>query len=621
MSGGSHPAGRKAFASFVLDRQRGALTENGRAIPLRPKTYAVLDYFVDHPKRLISKEELIEAVWPDTVVSDDSVTHCIVEIRKALGDTERRLVKTVPKRGFTFDATVTDELEATQTPLRSARSASTSWMIGAAAAVFIAGALAAFLFWPAPSDGERSVAVLPLDDISPSGDQAYLGFGIADELRLELQRLEGLRVAGRTSSNAFADQDSQTIGDRLNVDSILEGSIRRDGDRVRIAVQLTNAADGFVFWSQRYSRELNRIFEMQEEIATEVAGELGVTLGVGDINAFRGAGTRSVEAYETYLRARGDRYTDMSSGDAVRLLERVVELDPNYAVAWSELANRVFDRLWNASIDEQPAILERVYTLAQRAVELDPESADVKSALARASMGRFDWIAAEENHSQAIELLADRVTIDRFAVVLMRTGRMAKAAEQFHAAIEAEGVDGRLHPQIWHVYLAQGRFEEAQQILDFRGSSDLHEDSLDIALSQGDPEKVRAVMRTYPQSDQAYLRLYSPVLAAFDSPDRVYSVLRDVYENEHLQWPRKLHEIAMVAAYFGYSEFALEVKEREVSVTPLRLVAIFYPVMSEARQLPEFRQLMSDLNLVEYWRAYGWPDACKPVDSEDFACR
>lgn len=582
----------------------------------------MLDYFVDHPKRLISKEELIEAVWPDTVVSDDSVTQCVVEIRKALGDSDRQLLKTVPKRGFTFDATVTDESAITQAPATLPdRPTRTRWMIAIAASVFIVAALTAFVFWPAVSPEERSVAVLPLDDISPGGDQAYLGFGIADELRLELQRLEGLRVAGRTSSNAFADQDSQTIGDRLNVDSILEGSIRRDGDRVRIAVQLTNAADGFVFWSQRYSRELNRIFEMQEEIATEVAGELGVKLGVGGINAFRGAGTRSVEAYETYLRARGDRYTDMSSRDAVRLLERVVELDPNYAVAWSELANRVFDRLWNASIDEQPAILERVHTLAQRAVELDLESADVKSALARASMGQFDWIAAEENNSQAIELLADRVTIDRFAVMLMRTGRMAKATEQFHAAVKAEGADGRLHPQIWHVYLAQGKFEEAQQVLDFRGSSDLHEDNLDVAFNEGDSEKIRAAMRAYPPSSQPYLRLYGPVLAEFDTPDRVYSVLRQAYEDEYSQWPRKLHEIAMVAAYFGFSDFALEVKGREVRVSPLRLVSIFYPAMADVRQLPDFKVLMTDLNLVEYWRAYGWAEACEPLDAEDFACR
>ena len=147
----------------------------------------------------------------------------------------------------------------------------------------------------------RSIAVLPFEDISPSGDQAYFGNGIADELRLELQRLDGLGVAGRTSSIASAQEGSKTIGETLNVGSILEGSIRKEGNNVRITVQLTNAADGFTLWAESYNRELKNIFEMQEEIATAVAGALGVRLGVGEVNAFRGAGTRNVEAYEAYL--------------------------------------------------------------------------------------------------------------------------------------------------------------------------------------------------------------------------------------------------------------------------------------------------------------------------------
>jgi TolB-like protein len=137
------------------------------------------------------------------------------------------------------------------------------------------------------NDG-RSVAVLPFEDISPDGDQAYLGNGIADELRLELQHLDGLRVAGRTSSNAYAQEDHKTIGETLNVESILEGSVRKDGDRVRITVQLTNVADGFTIWSESYNRSLDKIFEMQEDIATSVAGALGVRLGVGGVNDFHG---------------------------------------------------------------------------------------------------------------------------------------------------------------------------------------------------------------------------------------------------------------------------------------------------------------------------------------------
>ena len=693
----SQPQAKKAFSGFVLDLQRGTLTQGGRAIPLRPKTFAVLAYFVDHPNRLISKEELIETIWPDSVVTDDSVTHCVLEIRKALGDRNRQLLRTVPKRGFTLDTTVIDGSTTTQTPTKIlavglifvafvvgcsvatlvvARvaglsvdsllvppwitrviilvlivgfpislffsrtidppshsnepteasapkgnpSAGTRWMLAGAAAVLVSSILTVVSLWPAVSTIERSVAVLPLDDVSPGGDQAYLGNGIADELRLELLRLEGLRVASRTSSSAVADQDSQTIGDQLNVDSILEGSVRKDGNRVRIAVQLINAADGLLLWSQRYDRELNQIFEMQEEIATEVAAKLGVTLGVGGINAFRGAGTRNVEAYEAYLRARGNRYTDMGARAAIPFLKRAVELDPKYAVAWSELALKEYTGVWSASVDERPAIAERARKLAQRAVELDPESADVKSAFAMISFGQFDWITAEQNNAQAIELLADRITIDRYALMLMRAGRMTNAEQQFHAAVDAEGVDGRTHPQIWHVYLAQGRFSEAQQILDFRQSSDLHKDSLDVAFSQGDPEKIRAAIRAYPGSDQAYSVLYGPVLSEFDSPDRVYSVLREVYTNQDLQWPRKLHDIATVAAYFGYADFALEVKGRELRVGPLRLTSVFYPVMSEVRRLPGFKQLMTDLNLVDYWRAYGWADTCAPLDDNDFTC-
>ena len=127
----------------------------------------------------------------------------------------------------------------------------------------------------------RSVAVLPFEDISPDRDQMYLAHGIADELRLELQHLQGLRVAGRTSSNAYALKDSRTIGAELNVETVLEGSVRKEGDNVRITVQLTNAEEGFTIWSQSYNRELKEIFAMQEEIATEVAGRLGVSLGGG----------------------------------------------------------------------------------------------------------------------------------------------------------------------------------------------------------------------------------------------------------------------------------------------------------------------------------------------------
>ena len=490
-------------------------------------------------------------------------------------------------------------------------------VLGFVAGLVLVLPIAFFLLWPR---GDRSVAVLPFEDVSPGGDQAYLGIGIADELRLELQHLEGLRVAGRTSSTAYAEEGGKTIGEVLNVETILEGSVRKEEDSIRITVQLTDASDGFTIWSQVYDRDLEKIFEMQEEIATEVAGRLGVSLGVGDANAFHGAGTRNIEAYEAVLRARSTWKTARNSRTSRALLERAAALDPEYAVAWSELAVRVLNDIWDADLEKVPEIKERALQLGLRAVQLDPNSADVKSGLALIRMNQFDWIGAEQDNVSAIDLLADRLTIERYALMLMRSGRINEAEKWFIDAVEMEPMDGRPHPQIWHVRMAQGRLDEAQETLNFNNAGDLFEDNLDVAFSRREPEALKVAIRAMPDTNIAFVSLYEPLLAAFDSPDRVSEMLQAVYADESLAWPRKLHDIAMAAAYFGDPEFALEVKGREVSVSPVRLTSMWEPVMSDVRRLPEFKELAAELNLVEYWRAYGWADACRALGNDDFEC-
>ncbi len=139
-------------------------------------------------------------------------------------------------------------------------------------------------------------------------------------------------------------------------------------------------------------------------------------------------------------------------------------------------------------------------------------------------------------------------------------------------------------------------------------------------MNERDPEALKAAIQALPKTSIAFISLYAPVLTEFDSPERILSMLRDVYQDEDLLWPRKLHDIAMVAAYFGDPKFALKVKGQELRASTARLAAVWYPVMSEVRQLPEFKKLVSDLNLVEYWRAYGWADACRPLGDNDFTC-
>jgi TolB-like protein len=467
------------------------------------------------------------------------------------------------------------------------------------------------------SNGDRSIAVLPFEDISPGGDQAYFGNGIADELRLELQRLDGLRVAGRTSSIAFAQEHSKTIGETLNVDTILEGSIRKEGNRVRITVQLTHVADGFTIWSESYNRELANIFEMQEEIATSVAGALGVRLGVGAINAFRGAGTRNAEAYEAYLQSQNRNLTGQ---ERMRLLERAIELDPNYAAAWSMLGRQTLGTSWGSTPDQASEIIDRAYQLVLRGVQLNPESAVAQTMLSLVRHAQLDWIGAEQGQTRAIELLADRPSVQGYAGLLTKTGRTAYALRQYSIAYKLEPLGGRPPLWSWHANLAQGRIAEAKEISNWQSAPNHPENNLDIAFNERDPEALKAAIRALPKTNVATIMLYAPVLTEFDSPERILSILQDVYSDENLRWPRKLHDIAMFAAYFGDPQFALKVKGQEVRVIPTRLAAVWYPVMSEVRQLPEFKQLVTDLNLVEYWRAYGWADACKPLDDNDFTC-
>ena len=490
------------------------------------------------------------------------------------------------------------------------------FILALAGGLFVAVAVIFYVAWPRD---DRSIAVLPFEDISPDGDQAYFGNGIADELRLELQRLDGLRVAGRTSSIASAQEDSKTIGEILNVDSILEGSIRKEGDSVRITVQLTHVADGFTIWSKSYDRELENIFEMQEEIATSVAGALGVRLGVGGVNAFRGAGTRNVDAYEAYLQSLSKPFSVSGGKEARRLLERAIQLDPDYAAAWSNLGFRTLDTKWDFSPDQTPEIVDRAYPLVLRGAQLNPESAAAQSMLAMVRDAQFDWMGAEQGHTRAIELLADRIYVTIYATMMMRSGRTADAQKQYGIAKTLEPLGGRPPGLSWHASLAQGRIAEAKEISNWQSGPHI-ENNLDIAFNERDPDELKAAIQAMPKTNVAKIGLYASVLAEFDSPERILSILRDVYLDENLQWIRKLHDIAMVAAYFGDPQFALKVKGEEVRTSTTRLTALWYPVMSEVRQLPEFKKLVTELNLVEYWRAYGWADACRPLGDNDFTC-
>lgn len=470
---------------------------------------------------------------------------------------------------------------------------------------------------------EKSVAVLPFADMSPNGDQQYFGDGIAEELLDELTRLDGLRVASRTSSFAYRDRgaDTRAIGEDLNVATVLEGSVRKSGDRIRITAQLIDAADGYHLWSRSYERELIEIFDIQDEIAGAVAGALGVSLGVGDVNAFRGAGTGNVEAYDAYLRGLGTPLFEQSD-ERIRMFEQAVDLDPAYAASWAALGLTIGATMWTSSVDRAPDILDRAIPVLLRAVELGPDSAYAYSMLATVNYARFDWIQSEEYHRKAMELQADGDVLANYANMLMRSGRSAEAIRYSDLAARADRnpVDTSSQGNRDYALAATGGWDELRDRIQSNPGPYGQYLEFVIALNSGDAVALEEALSDISLPGVAAGNFINPILHDIHSPESVLSTLRSVYADSGLEWPSKHHDVAVLAAFFGDPEFALEAMSYEARLTTIRYGAIWYPVMSEARRLPAFKDLVTDVNLVDYWRTHGWTDHCQPVGDDDFEC-
>ena len=259
---------------------------------------------------------------------------------------------------------------------------------------------------PPPTAGTAaSIAVLPFVDLSPAKDQEYFADGLSEELLNALARIPELRVTGRTSSFRFkgTHEDLRAIGRKLNVATLLEGSVRKAGNQVRITAQLVKAADGFHLWSETYDRQLDDVFAVQDEIARSVASALKVTL----LQQSGEAQPPDAEAYQLRLRAvhHLGQATDKDTSEAKRLLERAIALDPRYAAAWVGLAT-VYIREYEQAetVDGREAALAKQEETLDRALELDPANASAHARLARLRRLRWDFAGAERSTRRSLEL-------------------------------------------------------------------------------------------------------------------------------------------------------------------------------------------------------------------------
>jgi TolB-like protein/Flp pilus assembly protein TadD len=429
------------FGGFRFEPGPGRLWSGIREIRLTPKAAAVLRLLVSRAGQLVSKEELFALVWSDAMVSDDALTSCVQELRRALEDDARqpRFIETRHRRGYRFVAA----LEETAAAPAAAPAAATAAVEDIAA-----------------------IAVLPFTDMSAERDQDYLCDGLAEELINALTHVGGLRVAARTASFQFrgAGADVREVGLRLGVGSLLEGSVRKAGTRLRVTVQLIEVATGYHRWSQRFDRTLEDVFAIEDEIADSVVASLrGSVLSQREKQALLRPQT-GAEAYEYYLRGRQHlpRLTPPDLETSAAMFARAIELDAGYAPAVAGLAT-VHATLyeWFGARAED---LEQAERHSRRALELAPGLAEARVArgCALALSRRYDEAAREFEH--AIRLnnnLFDAYYY--YARTSFASGDIARSAELFRRAADVRQEDFQSPMLLSQSLRMLGRQQEADE--------------------------------------------------------------------------------------------------------------------------------------------------------------
>ncbi len=473
----------------------------------------------------------------------------------------------------------------------------------------------------------KSIAVLPFVDMSPDQDQEYFADGITEQLLNELAQLEGLNVTGRTSSFAFKglNQDLRSIGEQLGVAYILEGSVRKQDEEVRITAQLINTQDGSHMWSDTYDALLDDIFFIQENIARSVAGALSIALEVGGRNHLPGTGTDSVEAYDLFLEARGTGSFEMVKA----LYERAIELDPDYAEAWARLGGAYGAILsWQLPPEEARAAQEQGRELVVRATEIDPNLATAYAMLEGFQWARGDWIGATEFHRVYSALApADIPARLGSANILAKTGRIRDALRVAELMRQTDPLNFYLTTILAELNIQAGRYDDAEAELAriVRMTSGAEQSvklrRMLMAFSKGEHEEIRKTLQNYSKADPRVSDIVSAVMEKFDSPTpEVLAVLRKLYNEETEMSGEGRLVTASLAAHFGDPELALEIMSKELRVNLVRVSRVWYPFFSDMRSLPGFKTLAEHVGFVPYWRKYGWADVCRPLGDDDLEC-
>lgn len=556
------------FGPYLLDLGQRQLLREGKLVPLRPKIFDTLRALVENHGRLLHKDELMAMVWPDTAVDESNLTHNLSVLRKSLGQNDKaQYIVTLPGRGYRFIAPV-------EAPL------------------------------------EGSVAVRPFSNLSPDPEQDFFCDGMAEELIDALASVEGLRVVGRTSSfdRRLRDLSSPEVGEKLRVSAILEGSVRKAGERLRISAHLIRTSDGTQLWSEHYDRELGDVFEIQEDIARAIVNRLRRKLLAPHPGPIVKRPTQSQEVYQLYLEARYHLGTQMGDRvkQAINLLDRALDMQPDFAqghavlaLCYGTLAVDGFLRVGEAASRAEEAV--------QTALELSDTSATAYRAcgLLRAAL-QWDWPAAQRAYLRALRLDPGNPNA-RFSYghyFLAPVGRLEEAEQELKTATHLDPLAPMLGRSLCFVYYLSRRYEEA-----------LAEARRTLAIDSTYPATRSLAAACYSAMDrpdeavrerQVYLRNAGRPADA----DTIGRVLETEGEQGVLRWSaarllkradnQNAHydSLAILHAWLGERDAALHWLEEAIRVKRgVAMWAKVHPAFDELRSETRFHELLNGMGV------------------------
>ena len=467
---------------WLIEPSLNSVSHNGESIHLAPRVMGVLVCLAQHPGQSVSKEVLLQTVWPDTFVSDDVLKGSISELRRLLEDDAREptIIQTIPKRGYRLVARVQP---VNGTSDSSIENHGEKQRVVAHTRKFWVGALAVaapallIVFLGVDFDGLRarlsnksgapqihSLAVLPLQNLSADPAQEYFSDGMTDALITDLAQIGSLKVISRTSSMQYKQtrKSLPEIARELNVDGIIEGTVQRSGDRVRITAQLIHGPSDKHLWASSYERDTRDIFALERDLTEEIAHQVQTRLSTvkpGPLPYPRPIDPKVLDAYvqgNYHLRGRGRGAGDEENKKAQQYFQQAIDADPNFAPAYIGLAC-AHDNLLQGS-NENLAAMRKA---AEKAVELDPSSSDAWVALGQAKNNTWDWNGAEEEYRRAIALNPNNAQAhDVLGDILDTTGRLDEGWKEYQVAQQ-------LDPNQDHLALAlyaRGQFDRAIEI-------------------------------------------------------------------------------------------------------------------------------------------------------------